>query len=509
MTKICTGLLLFFSLLLTCNLATAQSANEKVDISSTGIWVAPGDGQEREKNFPVHVSHLLREQPEAQETLRKYNELERRYKLGYGVQSVETTADIGDTITINLYNFEKTEGRNPIFDKVDMKLMAAGNLSEIWVEIDELGPEKITQKSIDLMLKALEDETSERSINPGNGIIENNRMLFGDPPDMVDNSGKVKVYLANIQDGWNSEDGGGYTAGFFYPADQDPSNPNSNEGNIIYINTYPEVYTDDRQADPQNSLSTIAHEYQHLVHWRYNKLNIFQNEGQSELAEILNGFDARPMAFLDDPEEINGGENTTGLFRWRTDDADEVLKDYQRAGLLHSYLSERVGPYNAGRLTQAPREGRRGYESVLTGEGIAWEDFLTEFYVANWVNDKNIDKRFGYDLPQFRNLQASNAGITFNSSTDTDWVRNQKVTIGYGGASYANWFGLRNLEVEVSKTEGIFHYLISREQRDSKPSIMPLNDYIKLNGTYELITLVSVNTARTSRRANSQTFGLT
>lgn len=490
------SLALFFLLTLISFNIFAQTVGEKADISRTGVWVAPPADEEK-KDFPIHVTDILLQRPEAQEAMQSYRQRVERLERGYETRSMETASQIGDRKTIKLYNFVETDGNNVVFDDVEMELRAVGDLSEIWVEVDELGTGKISQEVIDGMLSALEEETPERSINADRGIIDINQELFGNPPGVSD---KAQVFLADIQDGWDPDEGGGFIAGFFFPLDLSTTNPNSNRGDIIYINTYPGIYTEARPANPQNALSTIAHEYQHLIHARYGNLNLFQNEGQSELAEILTGFNARPMAFLNDPEEIRG--NSSGLYRWRRDDVNEVLRDYERAGLLHAYLSERVGPFNAGKLTQASEPGRRGYESVLTPSGIIWEEFLTDFYVANWANDRSIDERFGYAQPQLRSIQVSNPALSFDSATNPSWVFNEEVTIGYGGAGYTNWFGVKNLNLDVNDADGIRHYVASRRQNEQFFSVEPVNGPRDFEGLYESVTLISVNTTAGSSEAN-------
>lgn len=484
---------LFLLFFLSSNILLAQKVDEKAEPSQSDAWITTENG--KVENFPIHVTDILLEQPGAKEALQQFRERKEQVERGYRVQSFETTqAEIGDEETFKVNNFE-TES----FDDVEFVLMAVGDISEIWVEIDELSPDKITQEVIDEMMNSLEVETQERSFDPDRGIIEINREIFGDPPD-VDNSGKVKVLLTNIQDSWEPGEGGGFIAGFFHPIDLSLTDSNSNKADIIYINTFPGIYTEDLSASTQSSLNTIAHEYQHLIHSNYGYLSLFQNEGQSELAELLNGFNARPMAFLNIPEEVGGTANNTGLFDWREGE-EEVLRDYERAGLLHSYLNERVGPYEAGSLTRANVSGRRAYENVLQSEGIEWEIFLSDFYIANWLNDTSIEERFGYSLPQLSSVQVSNPAISLNSSTNPTWLFNEEVTIGFGGAKYINWFGVKDLELDINADEGLRHYIISRKQGDLSNSInliTPDNVPEVFEDIYEAITLISINTALNS-----------
>ncbi|MEX0685303.1 MAG: T9SS type A sorting domain-containing protein [Balneolales bacterium] len=505
------GILAFLVLLIIFGSSHAQNKDDKTNIEKLEI---PRSGsaialeKDKTKNYPIHVTDYLMQLPEAKEAFKQL--LENPSRLSYQTQTIETAAEIGDTKTIKLYNFEETEGSNIVYDDVEMELRAVGELSEIWVEVGEMEPNKITQEVVDGMMAALEDETSDRSFKPNAGIIEINQELFGDPPD-VDGSGKVQLFLANIQDGWDPEDGGGFVAGYFYGPDLSLTNPISNRGDIIYVNTYPGIYTDNMPASPDNRLSTIAHEYQHLIHANYRNLNLFQNEGQSEMAEILTGFDGRPMTFLNVPEEVSGNVSSAGLFRWRTDDSNDVLMDYERAGLLHSYLSERVGPHDAGRLTQTTNTGRRAYESILTDHEISWEDFITEFYVANWVNEQSTEDRFGYGFPQFSNIQILNPALAFDSSTENSWVFNRNISMRYGGANYTNWFGVKDLVIEVTNSVGIQHYIASRRPDEDEHTVTKLQNTHTFDGLYESIALISVNYSPRNGESDpgSRSFNLT
>ncbi len=154
-----------------------------------------------------------------------------------------------------------------------------------------------------------------------------------------------------------------------------------------------EKITDDREADASRRFGTLAHEYQHLIHYNYGRLNLFQNEGQSEFAEVIKGYDARTMRWLDRPEEIDGtgavDSAPSGIYRWRSSSSD-VLLDYQRAQLLHSYVFERTDAATAAGVTRASSDGKEAYMEALVNFDIDWEEFLSDFQIANRVNDPTI-----------------------------------------------------------------------------------------------------------------------
>ncbi|MEX0928399.1 MAG: hypothetical protein WDZ53_03270, partial [Balneolales bacterium] len=187
-------LFLFLFLFLGFDGVNAQNVKQKLEIPHADEST-DGDSA-RKENFPIHVTDKLLQRPEGKEALRSLKERQQRISRGAEVQSFHTPShSVGDQHTFKVNNFDTGE-----YDEVEFELVAVGDLSEIWVETEELDPEKVTPEVIDVMMTALEEETPERSHDPGRGIIEIEQELFGIPPD-VDGSGKVKVMLVNIQDG--------------------------------------------------------------------------------------------------------------------------------------------------------------------------------------------------------------------------------------------------------------------------------------------------------------------
>ena len=414
--------------------------------------------------------------------------------------------EVGDTRNFFVFNIDKSGPGSPVYDEVLFELRAAGTASEIWVEQEELGPGKIDDDVVSAMMEALEERTPPNSINPDQGIILNNIDIFAQGnPDLVpdpDGTGVVKVLIANIQDGWDPDTGGGFTAGFFNPIDLAPRtlNRNSNQAAILYINSYPGIYTDDQPANPNRPLNTVAHEFQHLIQAGRGNLITFLDEGQSEVAEIFNGFNARSMVFLNDPAEVSGNVETQsmdGFLRWRTGE-QAVLNDYQRAQLFHGYLYERVGVDAVGRLTQSGSGNPWvQYQNILNsaGSGLDFREVLADFYVSNWVNNPGIaDSRYGYTLPQLTGVRATNPAKRFGTE-ERAWVRNEAVSLRYGSAQYTEWRFVEDLSLSVNSPQEIRHYVIAEaDGADGPPEIIPLTGDISFDGMYRSVVLVSVNT---------------
>ena len=409
--------------------------------------------------------------------------------------------EVGDRRNFYVVNFEKSNNTTE-FDEIEFELRAISDKSEIWVEVEELGDEKISDEVVTDILQEQDEQTSGHSWNPGLGIIDIGRQLFGDPPDF-DGSGRLKTLLVNIQDGWDPEEGGGYIGGFFNPIDQVRIHPNSNKADIIYINTYPGIYRENRDPDASRVFGTLAHEYQHLIHHSYGNLNVFQNEGQSEFAEVISGYGARSMRWLERPEEIDGtvsaGSGPEGLYRWRRNSSD-VLLDYQRAQLLHSYIYERTGAELAGSITRAASGGKNAYLEALEPSGLSWEEFLRDFQITNRVNNPDIgDGSYAYTLPQMANVRATGNNAHYNLSWDSNLAGltlsegTSSADVMYGGGYYSLFEQPVNLSLDLNGDEHTTWAAILIDLAGSDVILLSSGP-AEIDGAYDEIVLVGANT---------------
>ncbi len=405
--------------------------------------------------------------------------------------------EVGDRETFYVVNFEES-GTTPEYDKVEFELRAKTDKSEIWVDVDEW-EDPIEQEHVDEVLQEQDEQTAEDSWDPESGIIEVGQELFGDPPDF-DESGRLKTFLVDIQDGWDEEEGGAFIAGYFSPTDQSTVNPNSNGADIIYINTYPGMYRGDREPDPSRRFGTIAHEYQHLIHYNYNNLNTFQNEGQSEFAELISGYNARTMHWLDEPEEVDGtvdvDSGPEGLYRWRRN-SDDVLLDYQRAQLLHSYIYQRTDTESAGAVTRAESDGKEAYREVLEEFDLEWETVLRDFQVANRANNPDIaDGQYSYSLPQLSDVRAEGIGNSHSSPLVRleESAQDVEVEVFYGGGFYSRFEDPEDLEIELSGDDDV-KWAAILEGGDTDAEVEILEEGTEgFQGQYDEIVLVGSNT---------------
>jgi hypothetical protein len=294
---------------------------------------------------------------------------------------------LGTLRSFYVLNFETKS-----FYVIVAKLMAIGNLSQVWVDTTELSNEHVTQEVVDSILNALEYRTPPGSRDPNKGIVALDQQYFGMPPN-IDGDGKTDFLIVDIKDGWEPGSGKGYIAGFFYPNDQYPNNTGSNGRDMLYIDSYPGIYYNGTR-NPNKPLSTLAHEYQHLIHFNYDKNEVtFVNEGLSEVAEYICGFPLRsPSRYFKNTD--------VPLLDWSNISGD-VLADYSRAALFALYYTEQLGDAILKKIVQNPDNGIPGINSAISqiNPNYSFNELFINWCIANYLNDRNVDAKYGYIYP--------------------------------------------------------------------------------------------------------------
>ncbi|MEX0610245.1 MAG: T9SS type A sorting domain-containing protein [Balneolaceae bacterium] len=397
-------------------------------------YKAPEGGNSSDNFYPVHISDKLNKQPWLQELMRANAEgnVPRRAKSAI----VDDEGDERD--------FFVADVENGGFDTKKFRLMKKGTLTQIWFEIAEIDNGHLNEEVADSIFKYLEEQSNQYSFNPERGIIDLSNDIFGDPPN-YDGDGLVDFLITDIQDGWNPDKGGGYVAGFFYGVDQFPdTNPlsyRSNERDVLYIDSYPGIFSSG-ETDPLRPLSTLSHEYQHLIHYNYNdgagsSEYTFINEAQSNFASLLSGYFPHSSypTYLDD--------TNVPIFRW---DRGNVLVDYGRAAAFTSYLWDQLGFEKAGYLTREPLSGVSGINNALfnSGSSLTFADLLVNWGIANLVNDtvQTANRTYGYNHPFLSNFTAR---VDFEAPK----ISNRVVGVQQGGIDYLGFQQVEDLTISV------------------------------------------------------------
>jgi hypothetical protein len=463
--------------------------------------------------YPIHVTDLINTPEFIEQAVENtrimnpavYNRaLQKMADPGFEIQN-----NIGDEKNFFVLNFVKQEevgGSVPVagwFDEVNSRLMAIGEKAHIWVAIDQLDSSFVTQTEVDAILRALEDISPPASRDPEEGIFEIVTEYFGLPPNINSNGtkgagdGKTDVLLTDIKDGW--QPGQGYVAGFFYTLDQLTTNQFSNKSDLIYVDTKPGIYNPNtQQRNPNNPLSTVAHEYQHLVFYNYkgSTAEVWFNEGLSLYAEVTCGYPLRS------PGLYYANTNRPVNF-WASVGDQTVLQDYSRVALWTLYLAEQLGDNFIRNVVQLP--GSNGITVVnnaaqQVGSMLRFTDLLQNWVLANYINDGTVDEKYGYTY----NI-SSKPSVQF-SYDDPNITRTSIGIEGYA-AQYIDFSYGEDLEITFTGGSGIFVRAI--EHGDEIINIVPVTPGVLYSqpaygDLYDRISFVVTNTG-----GASSTFGYT
>ncbi len=252
-----------------------------------------------------------------------------------------------------------------------------------------------------------------------------NRAFFGfEWTPGVDNDPHISILHArNLGDS---------VAGYYSSADEFVSavREDSNELEMFYINIENVTVNNDFYN------GVLAHEFQHMIHW-YNDRNeeTWLNEGFSELAMYLNGFDTggSDWVFAMEPD--------TQLNSW-PEGPGAAGANYGAGYLFTSYFLDRFGPEATQALVAHHENSFASVEAVLEelGTGLTYDDFFADWIVANLLDDPYIaDGRYGYeeiDPPSF------DIETTYY---DRDYSVSESSTVHQHGTDYVELRGEQSL----------------------------------------------------------------
>ena len=189
---------------------------------------------------------------------------------------------------------------------------------------------------------------------------------------------------------------GSSTAGYFSPAD-------TRHPLIYKFSNAHEMFlfnADEMPLGDQYTYGVLAHEFQHMIHWNQD-LNetAWLNEGLSELAAFLNGYD--PGRF----DKLYISNTDLQLTDW-PNDQESTTAHYGAGFLFTNYFFDRFGKDSIRMLVKDPADGLSSVENVLramnatdhtTGQRISADDFFMDWAVTNFLLDGSVgDGRYVY-----------------------------------------------------------------------------------------------------------------
>lgn len=325
------------------------------------------------------------------------------------------------------------------FDQVNFRLMKKGTVAQIWFATGEINNGNLNAAVADTMFEYLENKTLSTSYDKNRGIVKLVQDIMGDTPN-YDGDGLTDFLICDIKDGWAPGSTSGYVAGFFYSVDQFPASQwlgtqyKSNERDVLYIDSYPGI-NNGSTINPLRPLGTLSHEFQHLIHHKYNVGTsefTFINEGQSNFASLLSGY--VPHSSVSD--YLN--EPNVAIFKWNS--GGNTLPDYGRAAAFTSYIWDRFGFHNSGLLTKESTSGVTGINNTLANLGSGWTfpDLLINWHTANYLGDTLINRSYGYKNNMIKSWRT--VGSTLDNVNGSG-----SISVARGGVNIRKWKLVKNV----------------------------------------------------------------
>jgi len=173
---------------------------------------------------------------------------------------------------------------------------------------------------------------------------------------------------------------GSSVAGYYSSADEysQLANPYSNEREMFYMSL-------DGRLSPGTDLyeGVLAHEFQHMIHWANDRdEETWVNEGCSELAAYLNGYDPGGFEwlFMADPD--------VQLTTWT--ELGGAASHYGNSYLFMAYFLGRFGEETLRRFVIHPANGIAGFDAVLSEYGLTFEEVFADWLIANYMDNAAV-----------------------------------------------------------------------------------------------------------------------
>ncbi len=234
-----------------------------------------------------------------------------------------------------------------------------------------------------------EDELAALATTFEEKIYPTNREFFGSEwTPGIDNDPHLYIIYAG---------GLGYgLAGYFSSADEyhPLAHEYSNAHEAFVLNA------DNLWLKGDFTLGVLAHEFQHMIHWNMDRNETsWLNEGFSELAAFINGYDVGGFDFLytRNPDlQLNDWPNDQGA----------TSPHYGAGFLFVTYFLDRFGEEATQALVAHSDNGLSSVDAVLrelgindsvTGEPITADDVFADWVLANFIQDAGVaDGRYDY-----------------------------------------------------------------------------------------------------------------
>jgi hypothetical protein len=272
---------------------------------------------------------------------------------------------VGDTKDFWSWDLSQMPPRDVL---VPSTCRAVGTHAYIFVADDQWGV-NVSQQDVDNIIDVLDNRTPTGSIDPAQGIIPNEVDAFGPVPDALDGDPKPIILLMELQSYGGNQFDGFFNAYNQYTDDYTVATYgyHSNECEMVTVNSAIRPVISDM------TVSILAHELQHLIHWGGDPdEESWVNESCSEAAMVLCGYHT-------DIDWLNDylGNPSVSLY-----DLEHV--HYGACLLFGTYLYERFGVDFLRRLVADPSNGQTGITGSLSASGspLSMDELLLDWATA-------------------------------------------------------------------------------------------------------------------------------
>ena len=299
---------------------------------------------------------------------------------------------VGDTQDFWTYDLSVMPPKNA---QIPSTCRGASEQVAVWIA-DDQWESKVTQADVDALMAAMQSATPRTAES---GIVANNEMLFGAPPQFHEGDPDVTLLVYDIA-GYN-----GYVFdGFFRREDLDPFNPACASNPMLYCsNELAMVHVSSDNVGGDYMVGVVAHEAEHLAHFGQDPFEEnWLDETMAELAMAYSGFQ--------DPSNLQAYVNNPAL--------PLVLEPpvhYGACFLFGSYLFDRLGIDGVHGLVASSKKGMASIDEVVPHGGF--DVLFGEYAAANLLDDPTVEEgEFGHTLIDVPTMKSS----TFGSSPTKD-----------------------------------------------------------------------------------------
>jgi immune inhibitor A len=325
-------------------------------------------------------------------------------------------------------------------------------------------------------LKALAD-TFENKIYP------TDREFFGSEwtPGIDDDIHLYILYARGV---------GQHIAGYFSSIDEYPPQvfDYSNAHEMFVFNA------DSTKLGQSYTYSTLAHEFQHMIHWNIDRNeDVWMNEGFSELAALLNGYGVGGADFA------YAAQPDIQLNNWPMDNPERP-GHYGASFLFLTYFLDRFGAEITRAVVANPANGLNAIDDVLrqfnvtdpqTNKPLTADDVFADWVLTSFLQDGSVgDGRYTYhnysDAPQPAVVDKIRSCPSENNSRDVSQYGVDYISITCPGDYKLHFEGFQQVPIVPAGPHSGLYSFWSNQGDESDMTLTRTFDFTNVSGPLTL-----------------------